>query len=1033
MLILKFSTSHDHFIISNHKNIILNFEELKEFLEKVMILGGGRNFQPVVIKSLFQHEGKALKNEIIQKLQNSNSELDTNRNDFSVVFNLLSTTHSIIKFNESENSYEILDYETYTQEQKEWIINFCEAKIKIDTSGSKFWVWPVEQINWPTVRDEKVWAVGKKGKGSRVKKGDEIIFFLKGKGFFVGIFSVESDWHDRTIVWPDQKHGSEILSTGAEINLRIVQLGFADWGKLLYDLKFVEKKSPQLRGLSLRGTLQGPANSARPISQEDHDLILKEMIEVQKEPIAQKASRAIKETEHEVVALIDISDHEFELEKLPDPVKKTIEDIFKDVEKGKISVPKFQRYWTWDRQQIEELWESIFRSYYIGSLLHWETGEQRLGSTPVEGAPETEKNADYILDGQQRITAIYYAVKAPKIGLPNTIKPYVFFVNINALLDPRSHSSEIVDSLPLEVVEQKGFFDKKIQFRKKIFPLSELKNNGGSTWLFEFQDYLQDDEEYSKEDARNYYEKLNMIFGYVWSKYEIPVVKLSDTLSYENVIKVFERINSKGTPLDVFDLLNARFALYDIILKDEWEKVENLYENMKNWYPKNDKIPIYILQSLSLIKKEYLRRSQILTIDEEYKISNNFQNKEFLNDWNEMAGFVEEAIKRLTDTRFGFGAINYNLIPYTVMVPIIAALLKTIVDRDDKTSCMDKISLWYWNTISSDNYSGSTDSKGEADYKMMIDWFDNPDVQLFKNISVEDFNTGKKSSAIYKGIMCLIAKKGALDFIENDPPDYSKLEDHHIFPISNATKYNAKVGDINSILNRTLIFEKTNRWITNKDPSDYLTEIMNKQNIDEKEMRRRLETHLISSEAFDCMLKNDFNGFIKARKKTVIKEMNKVTGKQIPNLSTQTSPETPYDNIIILRSKVRECNEEILWVTKYFSESDLETLRLGMNKTVKKIRILLSRKRKGIKSEFKRFKEQFSEIECQMKVMSKDVENEIHGRYLSDKEKCYNMIDTEIAKRGQTDDIFPTKRPENLEKWWNESFDIIEDWNKFQD
>ena len=78
-----------------------------------------------------------------------------------------------------------------------------------------------------------------------------------------------------------------------------------------------------------------------------------------------------------------------------------------------------------------------------------------------------------------------------------------------------------------------------------------------------------------------------MIFGYVWSKYEIPVVKLSNTLSDENVIKVFERINSKGTPLDVFDLLNARFALYDVILKDEWEKVQNLHENMKNWYPKN--------------------------------------------------------------------------------------------------------------------------------------------------------------------------------------------------------------------------------------------------------------------------------------------------------------------------------------------------------------------------------------------------------------------------------------------------------------
>ena len=88
---------------------------------------------------------------------------------------------------------------------------------------AKNWVWSVEQISWPTVRDEKVWAVGKKGKGKRVKKGDKIIFYLVGKGFFVGIFSVESDWHDRTKEWPNQKHGSEVMKNGAEIDLEIIQ------------------------------------------------------------------------------------------------------------------------------------------------------------------------------------------------------------------------------------------------------------------------------------------------------------------------------------------------------------------------------------------------------------------------------------------------------------------------------------------------------------------------------------------------------------------------------------------------------------------------------------------------------------------------------------------------------------------------------------------------------------------------------------------------------------------------------------------
>jgi len=392
----------------------------------------------------------------------------------------------------------------------------------------------------------------------------------------------------------------------------------------------------------------------------------------------------------------------------------------------------------------------------------------------------------------------------------------------------------------------------------------------------------------------------------------------------------------------------------------------------------------------------------------------------------------------LTDTRFGFGAINYNLIPYTVTVPIIAALLKIIADRDDKTNCMDKISLWYWNTISGDNYSGSTDSKGEADYKIMVDWFDNPNEQPFKIIEVEDHNTSKTSSAIYKGIMCLIAKKGALDFIENDPPDYSKLHDHHIFPKSKAEKYNAKVGDINSILNRTLIFEKTNEWITNKDPSDYLTEIMNKQNIDEKEMRRRLETHLISSEAFDCMLKNDFEGFINAREQTIIEEMNTMTGKQTPEIPSQTSKDTPFTNVRMLRNKVELCRDELCWIDKYFAIKDFEILQDGtVDGNVKKIKILLSKQNANekMKSDFKRFKEEMEKtrnIECQMRIMSKQISDDIHDRYLISPNQSYNIVSGDTARRGQVGDTVECEKPD-IERWWDDSYDIFQDWNKFQD
>ena len=70
--------------------------------------------------------------------------------------------------------------------------------------------------------------------------------------------------------------------------------------------------------------------------------------------------------------LVELPDTSFEIEKLPTPDKKSIGDIFRDADKGIFAIPDFQRAWTWSRGQIEELWESIFRGYYIGSILVWD-------------------------------------------------------------------------------------------------------------------------------------------------------------------------------------------------------------------------------------------------------------------------------------------------------------------------------------------------------------------------------------------------------------------------------------------------------------------------------------------------------------------------------------------------------------------------------------------------------------------------------------------------------------------------------------
>lgn len=67
--------------------------------------------------------------------------------------------------------------------------------------------------------------------------------------------------------------------------------------------------------------------------------------------------------------------------------------------------------------------------------------------------------------------------------------------------------------------------------------------------------------------------------------------------------------------------------------------------------------------------------------------------------------------------------------------------------------------------------------------------------------------------------MCLIAIRGAKDFLRGDPLEFNSLDDHHMFPKSKARVYGAN-SEINSIVNKTLIEENTNRkYVKDKPPS----------------------------------------------------------------------------------------------------------------------------------------------------------------------------------------------------------------------
>ncbi len=91
-----------------------------------------------------------------------------------------------------------------------------------------------------------------------------------------------------------------------------------------------------------------------------------------------------------------------------------IQTILDSIDQGAIALPEFQRGYVWNRNQVKDLVDSLYRQHPVGSLLVWQTKTE---SAHARGDGKLSAGVvKLLLDGQQRITSLYGLVngKAPR-------------------------------------------------------------------------------------------------------------------------------------------------------------------------------------------------------------------------------------------------------------------------------------------------------------------------------------------------------------------------------------------------------------------------------------------------------------------------------------------------------------------------------------------------------------------------------------------------------------------------------------------
>lgn len=575
--------------------------------------------------------------------------------------------------------------------------------------------------------------------------------------------------------------------------------------------------------------------------------------------------------------------------------------LIENIKKGHYVIPDFQREFEWQPWDVLDLVKSIFMDYYIGTLLLWKGSKENykmLDCKSIDGFNGKPDPQHILLDGQQRLTAIYYAFFQPEKKYPGRSNPIVYFLNIQAFLDEDFENAFWYESLKKKNVVLLA--NKESQFEQHIFPLGIMKEGtwGTSDWIKAYRDYWLNRAEqetagdkesterksiYLKysQDAKSFKEAIEELFN----QYHISYIELDKEIDIAKVCEIFTQINSKGVSLDIFDLLNAMLRPKELYLKKLWQEAQ---DDLNYTDPK--KMKIYILQVMSILEQSYCSSKYLYyLIPEAIKTIKKADgtkeqivlvpsSEDFARRWKESVTALKRAIKSLKNPR-DFGAIQPSFVPYPSIIPAFASI-KSFVDNDKALNKLDiqtKIRKWYWASIFTKNYSSAVESTSAKDFQDLKKWFsddEEPEVIsefIEKYRSIDLLNENPKGSAIYNAIFNLFVINEARDWSTFDLPEYDSLDDHHIVPLSVFGKEGGPV--INSILNRTPLSSITNRNVIKaRMPNEYLKEML--EHNDHEKVYDVLSSHLISKKAVSILLrdpftKKDFDEYLLERQETI--------------------------------------------------------------------------------------------------------------------------------------------------------------------
>lgn len=243
------------------------------------------------------------------------------------------------------------------------------------------------------------------------------------------------------------------------------------------------------------------------------------------------------------------------------PIKDFLSDIY--------FIPDYQREYSWEKDELEELWDDLVGLEGNGDDKHF-FGQIVVNSTSKE---------KYIIDGQQRTTT---SIIILCVIMREFEKMYFDNGNIfqKALKKAQQIQIKLIGTDDEDDVQDK--FHLKLSdvddayFRKNILEKEELSSDGKCRSHDRLKDaYLFFKEKISRyienNDIDKKYERLLYLYNMFTTNFIVMYIESTDE---NEAFIIFETLNARGKDLEMSDLLKnyifRRSGRYTVEVKDKW-------------------------------------------------------------------------------------------------------------------------------------------------------------------------------------------------------------------------------------------------------------------------------------------------------------------------------------------------------------------------------------------------------------------------------------------------------------------------------